>query len=30
MITATPTENLTGITLEGNFDDFYQLTESIH
>ena len=30
MISAKPTENLTGITIEGNFDDFYEITDSIY
>lgn len=30
MISAKPTENLTGITVEGNFDDFYEITDSIY
>ena len=29
MILAKPTENLTGVTVEGSFDDFYELTDSI-
>lgn len=30
MISAKPTEHLTGITLEGEFQDFYEIVESIH
>lgn len=30
MITAKPTENLTGITIEGEYDDFYELVDAIH
>lgn len=30
MITATPTENLTGITIEGEHQDFYELVDSIY
>ena len=30
MISAKPTENLTGVTVEGCFDDFYELTDSIY
>ena len=30
MITAKPTEHLTGITLEGEFEDFYEIVESIY
>ena len=30
MISAKPTENLTGITVEGSFDDFYEITDSIY
>lgn len=29
MILAKPTEKLTGVTAEGSFDDFYELTDSI-
>lgn len=29
MILAKPAENLTGVTAEGSFDDFYELTDSI-
>lgn len=29
MILAKPTEKLTGVTVEGSFDDFYELTDSI-
>ncbi|MGL6198046.1 MAG: DUF6904 family protein [Lachnospiraceae bacterium] len=30
MIQAKPTEKLTGVTIQGDYDDFYQLTEAIH
>ena len=30
MICAKPTENLTGVTIEGDFDDFYETVESIY
>ena len=30
MISAKPTEHLTGITLEGEFQDFYEIVESIY
>lgn len=30
MITAKPTENLAGVTIEGTFDDLYEITESIY
>ncbi len=30
MISAKPTANLTGITIEGDYDDFSQLVDSIH
>lgn len=30
MVSAKPTEHLTGITLEGNYDDFYETVESIY
>ena len=30
MISAKPTDKLTGITLEGNYDDFYEVMRSIH
>lgn len=30
MILAKPTENLTGVTVEGSFDDFYEITDSIY
>lgn len=30
MISAVPTENLTGVTIEGDFDDFYEIVESIY
>lgn len=30
MITASPTENLTGITIQGDFDDFNELVDSIY
>ena len=30
MITAKPTEHLTGILLEGEFNDFYELVDSIY
>ena len=30
MICAKPTENLTGVTIEGDFDDFYEIVESIY
>ena len=30
MISAMPTKNLTGITLEGDFEDFYEIVESIY
>lgn len=30
MITSHPTEHLTGITIEGTFNDFYETVESIH
>ena len=30
MITGKPTENLNGILLEGDYDDFYDLVDSIH
>ena len=30
MITAKPTEHLTGIMLEGEYDDFYEMVESIY
>ena len=30
MIIATPTENLAGITIEGEFQDFYELVDSIY
>ena len=30
MISAKPTENLAGITIEGDHDDFYEIMESIY
>jgi len=30
MIQAKPTEKLTGVTIQGDYDDFYQLTEAFH
>ena len=30
MITAAPTEHLTGVMLEGSYDDFYEIVDSIH
>ena len=30
MLTAKPTENLTGVTIEGEYDDFYNLVDAIH
>lgn len=30
MISAMPTKNLTGITIQGDHDDFYELMESMH
>lgn len=30
MISAKPTEKLTGITLEGDYDDFHEIVDSIH
>lgn len=30
MITSKPTKHLTGITLEGEYSDFYEMTECIH
>lgn len=30
MISAKPSEKLTGITLEGDYDDFYEIVDSIH
>lgn len=30
MISAKPTENLAGIIVEDNFDDFYEITDSIY
>jgi len=30
MITGKPTEHLTGVTLEGEFEDFYELVDSIY
>lgn len=30
MIKVKPTENLTGVTIQGDFNDFYELVESIH
>lgn len=30
MICAKPTESLTGVTIEGDFDDFYEIVESIY
>ena len=29
MISAKPTEKLTGITLEGDYDDFHEIVDSI-
>ncbi len=30
MIIIKPTENLTGITIQGDYNDFYELVESIY
>lgn len=30
MISAKPTENLVGIIIEGDYEDFYEIVESIH
>ena len=30
MIQTKPTEKLTGVTIQGDYDDFYQLTEAFH
>ena len=30
MISAKSTEKLTGITLEGDYDDFHEIVDSIH